>query len=142
MTPQHAGHSRAVRAPSADRLVEPPTINAPAAAPADAVTANSPPNAELESILEPMLAAIVAFAGASAGTVNVIGADGAHFEPVVASGLPAGAGAVQRWCSACAESRDAGSACVKSGLCGDEQRFPADVLGPVCKHIVVVPLRH
>ena len=142
MTPQHAGHSRAVGALSADRLVEPRTIDAPVAAPGDASAANAHPNAELELIVEPMLAAIVAFAGASAGTVNVIGADGAHYEPMVASGLPAGAGAVRLWCSACAEFRHADSACVKSDLAGNEQRFPADVLGPVCKHIVAVPLRH
>ena len=94
-----------------------------------------------------MLAAIIRFAGASAGTVRVIGPDGAQFEPVVASGLPAGvdpggAGAMRMWCSACAESRRSDSACVKSDLCGHEQRFPADVLGPVCKHIIAVPLRH
>jgi two-component system nitrate/nitrite sensor histidine kinase NarX len=144
VTPQHAGHSHAVRAPSADRLVEPRTMDDRAAAPPDAGAASPTPNADLEVILEPMLAAIVTFAGASAGAVNVIGADGAHFEPVVASGLPAGAGggAVWLWCNACAESRRADSACVKSDLCGHEQRFPADVLGPVCKHIVAVPLRH
>jgi len=142
VTPQHAGRSRAIRTPSADRVPESQTVNACADAPAGTVAANAHPNTELEAMLEPMLAAIIRFTGASAGMVNVIGPDGAHFEPVVASGLAAGAGAVRSWCSACAESRHADSACVKSDLCGHEQPFPADVLGPVCKHIIAVPLRH
>jgi two-component system, NarL family, nitrate/nitrite sensor histidine kinase NarX len=98
-------------------------------------------------MLEPMLGAIARMADASAGTVRVIGEDGACHEPVVAIGLPrgagdAGAGALAAWCGACAESRDAGSECVKSQLCGHDERIPADAFGPVCKHIVAVPLRH
>jgi two-component system nitrate/nitrite sensor histidine kinase NarX len=142
VTLQHAGRTRAVRTPPADGLAGPASTTPPAAAPSAAVGANARPTAELETLLDPMLAAIVRFAGASAGTVSVIGPDGARFLPVVATGLPAGAGAVRLWCSACNESRRADSACVTSDLCGHEQRFPADVLGPVCKHIVAVPLRH
>ena len=142
MTLQHAGRTRAVRTPPADGLAGPASTTPPAAAPSAAVGANARPTAELETLLDPMLAAIVRFAGASAGTVSVIGPDGARFLPVAATGLPAGAGAVRLWCSACNESRRADSACVTNDLCGHEQRFPADVLGPVCKHIVAVPLRH
>jgi two-component system nitrate/nitrite sensor histidine kinase NarX len=142
VTPQHAGHSRPARAPSPDRPVDPPATDYGVAPQAGAVPANPAPDAEQGAMLEPMLAAIVRVAGASAGTVNVIGPDGAGFVPVAASGFPAGADAVRLWCSACAESRCADSACVRSDLCGHEQRFPADVLGPVCKHIVAVPLRH
>ncbi len=114
-------------------------------APAGAIGMRPPP--ELEAVLMPMLSAVVRLAGATAGVVRVIGADGACFEPLVAVGLPAAKGEVggavlAAWCSACAESRDAASACVRSALCGHEERFPADVLGSVCKHIVAVPLRH
>jgi len=105
------------------------------------------PAAELESTLAPMLGAIVRMAGANAGTVRIVGEDGACREPVVAVGIPgvsdrAGARAVAVWCDACAESRDAGSECVKSKLCGHGERIPADAFGSVCKHIVAVPLRH
>ena len=40
------------------------------------------------------------------------------------------------------QSRDAASECVKNEICGNTDRFPADVLGALCKHIVSVPLRH
>jgi two-component system nitrate/nitrite sensor histidine kinase NarX len=94
-----------------------------------------------------MLAAIVRLAGADAGTVRVIASDGSCYEPVVAVGIPgtpsgARADARSAWCNACAESRDAGSECVRNDICGNDERFPADVLGALCKHIVSVPLRH
>ena len=61
--------------------------------------AGARPATELEAILEPMLAAIVRLAGANAGTVRVIGADGTCFEPVVSVGIPGSkTGAVpRRW---------------------------------------------
>jgi two-component system nitrate/nitrite sensor histidine kinase NarX len=105
------------------------------------------PPTELEAVIEPMLAAIVRLAGADAGTVRVIASDGSCYEPVVAVGIPgtpdgAHADARSTWCNACAESRDAGSDCVRNEICGNDERFPADVLGALCKHIVSVPLRH
>lgn len=108
---------------------------------------SGPPPGGLEAMLEPMLCAIVRLAGADAGTVRVIGADGTCYEPVVAVGIPAtasrtDAGALATWCDTCAESRDAQSECVRSELCGHDERFVADVLGPVCKHVVAIPLRH
>ena len=82
-------------------------------------------------------------AGADAGTINVIGRDGACYEPVVDRRRVAQShGVLQSWCAACAESRNADSECVRSDLCGHDDRIPADVLGPVCKHVVAVPLRH
>jgi len=97
---------------------------------------------ELSVVLAPMLEAIVRLAGASAGTINVIDHDGARYAPVVTFGGVPGRGALQAWCAACAESRSADSECVRSDLCGHEDRIPADVLGKVCKHVVTVPLRH
>jgi two-component system nitrate/nitrite sensor histidine kinase NarX len=49
---------------------------------------------------------------------------------------------LQSWCTTCAESRNPDSQCVRSDLCGHDDRIPADALGPVCKHLVAVPLRH
>ncbi len=111
------------------------------------VGAGAGPATELEAILEPMLSAIVRLAGANAGTVRVIGAGGTCFETVVSVGIPgsktgAGAEALAAWCNTCAESRDPSSECVRNELCGHDERFPTDVLGPVCNHIVAVPLRH
>jgi len=102
---------------------------------------------ELEAFLEPMLVAVVRLAGADAGVVRVAGADGIGYEPLVAVGVPGaksrvGSDALSAWCHACAESRDPGSECVKSDLCGHDERFSADVLGPLCNHVIAVPLRH
>jgi two-component system nitrate/nitrite sensor histidine kinase NarX len=68
-------------------------------------------------------------------------------EPVVAVGVPdgtsrAGAKALAAWCDACPESRAADSECVQDALCGHDERFAVDVLGPLCKHVIAVPLRH
>jgi two-component system nitrate/nitrite sensor histidine kinase NarX len=101
----------------------------------------------LEAVIEPMLAAIVRLAGADAGTVRVIASDGLCYEPVVAVGIPgmstgAPGDARSAWCNECSESRDAGSECVRNEICGNDDRFPADQLGSLCKHILSVPLRH
>jgi len=97
---------------------------------------------EIVAALQPMLEAIVRLAGADAGTIKVIGQNGASFEPVVTVGLAHRHGLVQSWCTTCVESRDADSPCVRSDLCGHDDRIPADATGPVCKHQVAVPLRH
>jgi two-component system nitrate/nitrite sensor histidine kinase NarX len=104
------------------------------------------PAPELEAALSPMLEAVVGIAGATAGTVRVVGQDGVRLEPGVAVGLPAGmghsgAGALAFWCSRCAEARNPDADCVKSRLCGVEERFSVDLSGPACRHVVAVPLR-
>ena len=147
MTPQHAGRPHVSETPPADGLPRPQTMDVHVEGRAGPPSDCAQPNAELEAILEPMLGAIVRLANATAGTVRASGLDGGYFEPVIAIGLQGrigrgGAGALQSWCGVCAESRDVDSECVKSDLCGHEHRIPADVLGPVCKHIVAVPLRH
>lgn len=148
MTSLHIAHSRASATlpsePSSDRLRRTHWDESPNRE----TSVSTRPPAELEAILEPMLSAIVRLAGANAGTVRVIAADGTCFEPaVVAVGIPgfgnrAATDALSAWCITCSESRDAGSECVKNDLCGHDERFPTHVLGPVCKHIVTVPLRH
>ena len=115
--------------------------------PSEIAEADSKPTAEFTALLEPVLAAVVRLAGANAGIVRVIDTDGTCSEPVVAVGIPgvasrAGARALLAWCDACPESRVAESACVQSALCGHDERFAVDVLGPLCKHVVAVPLRH
>jgi two-component system nitrate/nitrite sensor histidine kinase NarX len=79
--------------------------------------------------------------------VRVIASDGVCYEPVVAVGIPgmanaAGTDARSTWCNACPESRDAGSDCVRSEICGNDERFATEAPGALCKHIVSVPLRH
>jgi len=143
----HAGHSRAAVSLPADPT---PITTQPSLRDGDLgrpLSGSVQPPAELEALIEPMLAAIVRLADADAGTVRVIAADGVCYEPVVAVGIPgaengARADARSAWCNACSESRDAQSECVRNEFCGHEEKFPADFLGAVCKQIVSVPLRH
>ena len=147
MTPLQADRSGAAASRPAVRPVAAQVPVDRAEGPGSGLPPNGPASAELDAMLEPMLGAIVRMAGANAGIVRVIGADGACYEPVVATGIPGGAAddgahALAAWCAACAESRDASSECVTSKVCGHDERLAADVVGPVCKHIVAVPLRH
>ena len=151
MSPLQAGHSRATAARPSERPADRPAGPAPRARGRDGVSrdgaADAPPSPELEAMLGPMLDAIVRLAGADAAAVRVSGADETCAHPVVTVGIPgpaspAGPNALAAWCNACAESRDVRSECVRSELCGHDERFAADVLGSVCKHVVAVPLRH
>jgi two-component system nitrate/nitrite sensor histidine kinase NarX len=108
-----------------------------APAPTDART-----DSELSMVLAPMLEAIVNLAKADAGAIRVIDPDGSSFEPVATFGTEQSHGMMQSWCATCAESRNAKSDCVARGLCGRDDRLPVDSLGPLCKHLVAVPLRH
>lgn len=104
------------------------------------------PIPEVEAALSPMLEAVVAMAGATAAVVRVVGADGVRLEPGLGVRLPAaiartGAGALAFWCGRCAEARNPESDCVKSRLCGAEERFSVELCGPACRRVVAVPLR-
>ena len=130
-----------------------------AARPSDDTTNHPPPPAtgnpalgfavpapELEAELLPMLEAVVGLAGATAGTLRVLGTDGVRLEPGLAVGLPesigrTGAGAIAFWCGHCREADDPESECVKSRLCGAEERFSVNLSGRACRHVVAVPLR-
>lgn len=141
----HAGHPSAATTPPAESSPDSPDRSRWEGTAGLGSAESARPPAELEGIIEPMLAAIVRLADANAGTVRVIAVDGNCYEPAVAIGIPGigtGADARSAWCDSCSESRDAGSECVRNELCGQDERFPAEVLGPVCKHIVSVPLRH
>ena len=103
------------------------------------------PAPELEDALAPMLEAIVRMTGAAAGLVRIVSQDGQHLDPGVAVGLPpgvgrSGAGALAHWCRRCEEATNPDADCVKDHLCGVEERFTVDQCGPVCRHVVGVPL--
>ena len=138
MIPLSVGCLRNDAPPTADPT-PPPRL---ASSHGERVDADGRLDAELASVLQPMLEAIVRLAGADAGTIKVIGRNGAFFDPAVTVGLAQSHGVLQSWCTTCAESRNADSQCVRSDLCGHDDRIPADALGPVCKHLVAVPLRH
>jgi two-component system nitrate/nitrite sensor histidine kinase NarX len=124
------------------------------AAVADAAAADQAPASgaglqlgDLQATLEPMLEAVVGLAGATAATIRVVSDDGSRFEPVAAvgfSGLSARSadGAIERWCSACVETRQPRSGCATRDLRTAEQGYPAERLGSVCRHVVAVPLQH
>jgi two-component system, NarL family, nitrate/nitrite sensor histidine kinase NarX len=114
--------------------------------PGPPISGAAAPAPEFEAALSPMLEAVVDMAGATAGALRVVGADGLRLEPGIAVGLPAGmgrtgAGAIAFWCSRCIEATNPESECVKSRLCGAEERFSVDLAGPACRHVVAVPLK-
>jgi len=93
-----------------------------------------------------MLAAIVRLTGASAAVLRVAASDPETLELAAAVGLPGAApepaaGAIARLCESCPEAGRADSDCVRDGLCGRDDRFPAELSGRTCKHMVAVPLR-
>jgi len=142
LAPRTVGRNFADPAPAADHMASLRIADADAGgapAPADP---GARQDGELRSVLAPMLEAIVRLAGANAGTINVIGPDGSRYEPVVTVGLVQGQGVLQSVCTTCEESSNADSDCVRSDLCGHDDRIPTDILGRVCKHVVGVPLRH
>ena len=104
------------------------------------------PEDDLRDAVAPMLDAVVHFAGAAAGAIRLSRPGRSGLAPVVVAGPgPRGAGGegvLARWCSQCAESADPASACVRSELCGHDERLPARRLESVCRHILVVPLHH
>ena len=138
MTTQTLGPLRADPIPAANRAAS----QLPAGAGEASARPQRTDDQELQAVLEPMLDAIVRMAGASAGTIAVIGEGGARYEPVVTVGTRSGEGGLSAWCPRCDDSRSPQSECVKSDLCGHEERIPADKLGVVCRHVVAVPLRH
>lgn len=140
------GRSRtAKRAVAGDALGAMPTGNVDGGGITSGTHADAP-TPELEAALVPMLEAIVLMAGATAAVVRIVRPDGIHLDPGVAVGLPAGwcrtgAGGLAFWCSRCDEATNPDADCVKSSLCGTESRFSVELSGPVCRHVVAVPLR-
>jgi len=134
------------------RPIEVPTSDNEGALPAAAA---APPDAT--GALESMLAAVVRMAGAGAGVVRVAAPGSAALVALVAVEVSAPeeggtsvedrreggispAGPMALWCSRCLESRAAGSECVRLGMCGRDDRFPADLAGRACKHVASFPL--
>ncbi len=133
---------RAGRAPAAAAVRVP--VADPRPVPAASPAADPP--SDLELALAPMLEAVVHFAGAAAGAIRVFEPGGAGLAPVVFCGpgprAAAGQGVLARWCDRCAESADPQAACVRGGLCRHDERLPARQLESVCRHVLVVPLKH
>jgi two-component system nitrate/nitrite sensor histidine kinase NarX len=104
----------------------------------------APPNGP--ATLAPMLAAIVRMTGASAAVLRLAASDPARLELAAAVGLtdrPAqsATGVMARLCAGCPEADQPDADCVRGGLCGRDERFPADLSGRACKHMVAVSLR-
>ena len=104
----------------------------------------APPDAS--ATLTAMVAAVVRMTGATAAVLRVAAIDTARIELGAAVGLPKGAqpgtaGTMALFCSSCPEAGQSDSDCVRSGLCGRDDRFATDLAGWACKHMVAVPLR-
>ena len=119
--------------------------DAPAAASDVAISAGPALSPDLAATLDTMLAAVVRMAGAGSGVVRLATPNSARLEVQASAGFaggdPAGAtGPIALWCSRCPESQRPGSECTASGICGRDERFPADLRGRACRHIYSLPL--
>lgn len=113
--------------------------------PAPALPASAPcgdADHDLRLAIDPVLAAIVRLAGAGGGAIDVASGVGAERTAAFTVGVAPGRGALSSWCASCDEAGRAESDCVRRELCGHDDRLPHDTLGPVCKHVVAIPLRH
>ena len=131
--------------PGAGRSLVPPSEGIAGLAMADDGSLDAPAP-EFEAALVPMLEAVVDMAGAAAGTVRIVTANGANLEPGIAVGLPAsmgrtGIGAIAFWCDRCATTKNPDGDCENGRRRAAMTRLAADFFGPVCRHVVAVPLR-
>ena len=102
---------------------------------------------ELENSIRPMLEAVVRMAGADAGALRFAGSEPARQRLALGVGVPTGADGMARdafaiWCGPCAESRNPESDCIRDRICGVGESVASEVSGPVCRHVVAVPLRY
>ena len=114
----------------------------------DAAPPRSPGRpSDVADALQPMLEAVVRFAGAIAGIVRSGAPDQQGLAPVAAVDA---SGAQDRhevdawahWCSACAETGCRDRERVGRHLAGGGDHAAPDRVGAVCRHIVTVPLQH
>lgn len=107
-------------------------------------TLTAKPDAErdLRSVIEPMLAAIVRLADAAGGAVSIVAPGRDAIEPFVSVGDGPAGGSLSAWCESCSESRRADSECVLGELCRRDDRLIGAAFGPLCKHLLAIPLRH
>lgn len=115
---------------------------AAASASAAAVLERGSAHRDLCAVIQPVLEAVVRLAGATGGAVTLDGHEGPAHERVVGVGVPAATGILSSWCTTCGEAQNTASACVRDRVCGQDERLRHDVLGPVCEHVMAVPLRH
>ena len=92
-----------------------------------------------------MLEAVVRMWGAAAAG-PIVAADGIHLDPGIAVGLPAtvartGAGAIDFWCGRCTSAGRLGADCAINRRYAATTRLNVELSGPVCRHVVAVPLR-
>ena len=87
-----------------------------------------------------MLASVVRMAGATAGTVRLVGRDGVAGAPLAVAGSAPDGNAP--WCAVCDEALELDSECVARHVCGNAEAVVAREVTQVCRHVATVPLEH
>lgn len=98
-------------------------------------------SAEVGELLQPMLAAVVRLAGATAATVRLIHVDGTVGPPVASVGS-AGYAAGLPWCAACDQAWNINAECAVSKVRGHADHRVVRTVTQVCRHVGAVPLEH
>lgn len=100
----------------------------------------------LEGLLERFLGTMVKLAGADAGAVRILTADGSHLRLVGSIGLPAELVEHEQFveleCGLCGEATRKSSHRHSANVHFCSERTSHSYFGSRCKHIIAVPLRH
>lgn len=110
------------------------------------ITTSLANESDLESLLERFLSTMIRLAGASAGAVRVLTADGAHLRLVGAIGLPPDVLEQERFvdlqCGICGEAARGQGAIFAQDVQMCAGRTSQDFFGKGCKQVVAVPLHY
>ena len=111
-----------------------------------AITADLAAGEDLRALLQRFLDPLVRLAGARAGSVRVLSADGERFELVSSMGLPEQLDAAEhlmdRHCGFCGRSADQASVVWTREMRGCAARTGQPFFGEACHGALAVPLRH
>lgn len=110
------------------------------------ITSSLSSDNNLDALLERFLGTMVKLAGADAGAVRVLTADGLYLRLVGALGLPPEVLEQERYipvdCGVCGEAARAHTAHHSTNLKACEERTAHDYFGKQCLRVVAVPLRY
>lgn len=103
-------------------------------------------DSNLEDLLERFLSTMVKLAGAQAGAVRLVTADGKHLRLVGALGLPDDVLEVERYtpieCGVCGDAAHSHAVQLANDMNVCRHNSTRAYFGSGCKHVIAVPLRH
>ena len=110
------------------------------------ITASLSTEGDVDALLDRFLSTMIGLAGASAGAVRVLSADGAHMRLVGAVGLPAEVVERERIvdldCGICGQAVRSNQTSISADLQVCKEQSSQQYFGTHCKRIIAVPLQY